>query len=1102
MALPTSLRDSPQGPTLRPRRSSFLSKVVEPDKLRSPLKLTSGNTVTSGIAGGGGGGGKSGRGGLFPPSPEMELLPPPLPPCSSSSRSNGVKTSTGKNQVGLKKFANSLSGAFSGDDGVTMGKIKAGVGGGVGGGAVRRAAKAGFDLSDWNYDLAAIASHPTSSTSSPNRITSGSRVGGGKPSLTIIEMENKMYGQEDLVTPTMADFPRDVKIPRGEVYQTALAGSTTMGLGLMGGETRRRKSDEMEEGDRPDFMGNAIPVRRDHSTTATTTTGLRSSHSLAHAHMLRSSRTLSVHAALADAPRHPVVASSAIVAPAPPASPFAASSSPSASSSRDTRFGGQSATTTFMNPFTAPFVTRPLSPHLEPSSTTLSTHRPPNKKQTLHSPEQRREEEIFSNGNDEAIFGRPGLSSLSNSVGPGKKPGRTKSLNRSMGGGGGRPLFSPPILPASNSHPGWVGDGFDTVARGVGSVSGGAGGSELMMIKGRNKISSISGLDTLLESGPAVDHFSLPRRESMTRDRFGLGGNEEVMTPPRRRSGEGEFNLLGSKVGFARRGSAVEEGCSPGFGPMGGQRRSMTDMDSSMEMEQDEVIIYSDDEGSVDEVQMQSTPMGGRSRRLSNLHFVDLPSPSSAAPYAPSTLPDHLPFPSRRAASLDSLFLSSIRQGPHPSPFNRAGSITTPGGSREFVNPSVHNLRDHPLGGNGVAGRKRNANGALLVGAGATSNLAASTPLVALSSSPAPWNARETRGEMDEEEEDDMMDQGGDSNWDLGHSPPPPGLTDGGTTSASSSLSTSLSSHAEVDGTVGVHDQSNDSISVLSASGSNGALGTSTNGRFFTPQNYKHVRPLQAAFMSAGLVSKRSRARNDSGIGLGLVPPFRATHFAQETNEGVALVREEEGAMGETVNVLRLSGNSSIMPDTPVKKNGSFSLASSSSATAINLPTTTTSLVTNLAATGTQDDALANGSPLPTIKTVLPTTTTSTSSASPDSASSSQPGSSTRSRGSSFAAGDVSPTVHASRSETRSTTTTTGFGGVRKRPLFRRRSSGQLSSCEGGLLGVKGLIGASGSSESSSGSTVLEMEPMTPTKSVGANWSEGTFLPPPSSFLC
>lgn len=958
---------SPHKHTLRPRRfqrpsfspkassSVQLASMTDTDKLRSPLQLADGkgNSATGAVPNMAAK--LRGRGGamLFPSSPDG----------ASGAATKGARTSG----EGLKKLATSLSGAFT-----------------VKGSSART--KQGFDLSDWNHDLAAIASYPSSS--SPLDFP-----GQARPTSSLARISTVFpthISSDDLVTPTANPYLPTPTLTRALEANTALEPPTSSN------ETSRRKSDEMEDEDRGSYQATAAPVRRDshHSSRP---------HSLAHAHTLRSSRTLSHHS-LVDSPRVTPVASTSS---APPASP---------------------------SPFTHSFSKLRSSRNLSDDSHAGLADRP-SKKMSVEgmgsladrSDDEDDEDDDGSNS-DASVFGGGGSISFN---AQGKKPHRARSRSRSS-----NPLFAPPIISASNSHPGWSGDGFGTATPRTRTSSHGSTNESLLRSRSRTA-SAASALDTLSESGPAVDYFSVPVRDApMGSLEGGLVDNERggsrTLTPARRKSEA--FSLFGA--GGPRKVKVIGEG-------EGSRRTSMPDM-----------MNFVDDGVDPRSQVAHHTPLPhSGTRRISHLHHDTVAEPSAQ------------PFPSRRAASHDSLFLASVLHDPSPaSPYGRP----SPHG-----NPSAHNLRD--LGG----GRKRNANGALLVGTGATSNLAAASPIVARSSSPAPWHARETDRETDEEEEDEDEtmedDPRRDDGWGRSLSPVAPALTDD-TGSASSSLSTALSTHADeppriLDGTIRLRQ---------SISGTNSSL---SPGGYFTPQNYKNVRPLQAAFMSTGLVSKRSRAR-DSGIGLGSTP---VPNLLQQLQRQVDNRLEDAGmhfddAAPPMVHPALVATRASVMPDTPVKRAAfahpppapSLSSLSSPVVAMISLPSDSTPVVSS------SPDA-----------TRIAPTTLSPPDLKSDTVSSISPCSG-RSGGSVATLVEISPT-HAARSSTR----LSSRGGTWKRPaLFRRRSGGQLST--GGSF-----LGRSGSSSGSNASfATAEAEPMTPTRSVGSAWSDGASLLHTALFPC
>ena len=91
--------------------------------------------------------------------------------------------------------------------------------------------------------------------------------------------------------------------------------------------------------------------------------------------------------------------------------------------------------------------------------------------------------------------------------------------------------------------------------------------------------------------------------------------------------------------------------------------------------------------------------------------------------------------------------------------------------------------------------------------------------------------------------------------------------------------------------------------------------------RFSTPQ-FKNVKPLQTAFMSTGLVSKRSRPRPDmedtSGSGESLQPLPPRPSFSTGNTSAIGL---REVVAAASAHQAASAANTSIMPDTPVKRN-------------------------------------------------------------------------------------------------------------------------------------------------------------------------------------
>jgi hypothetical protein len=948
---------SPHKHVLRPRASfyrttlpSFLPKQIKRSEgdssLRSPLKLSlaeggridSANNLENNSVGSSSSSTRQssrGRGGalLFPASPDTN----PSHELNSHSSNNNLSPATATRRDasgGLRKFASSVSGAFA------NAKVRT---------STRRTTKPGFDLSDWNYDLAAIASHPSSAASSPRLDPIPAPIPPKQyPSLTILPPPPVGFHPcDNLITPTTVSFPAASALLRGLDHGVVLE---------IPAETRRRKSDEMEEEDRIDFHSPAPPVRRDNQLP----------RSLAHAHTLRSSRTLSHHASLInDAQTAPLTSTPALLSP--PASPFTARSDQMLSS---------------------PAFLHPRGRHSTISNdaeATITHSYPPSKKVSVMED---------SEEDDDNVFGGPIPSTSSKS-----KSSRARSFSRPAT----RTIATPILIPSSNSHPGWTGNGFDIqpTPKSKSDIAS--------RTRGRSMASSTNNLDTLSEMGPALDYFSVPTRDGVAED--------TASSTPSRRKDEGGFNLLGSKVASTRH--SIEN----------------TDYDESDTL---------------------------------------------ASPVASTSTSES--FPSRRAASFDSLYSASKLRAASPSPPLHAQSSRL----------STRDLRDmrssSALGmvsNNG--GRKRNANGALLVGAGSThgSRLGAVSPIVAGSSSPAPWNHRDTREEMDgedEEEEDDAMEE--DTRVDSwGSNLSPPSLTDG-TTSASSSLSTSLSSHAEGDQSLEsrLHSTSQDSLKRR-----NNAYPALSNGTgLFTPQNYKHVRPLQAAFMSTGLVSKRSRGRNDSGIGLGATPLNRPDPTSS-SSLNIELTRSADLAV--PINPLLASiSRGSIMPDTPVKR-AAFAHPSTS-----NRPSAPVESFPNPAiAPSPSQHRSSSISPVGTIMNNAASSTTNS------------PSPCGRNGDVITVNGKLSPpSTRSLRSHvTREDQTTSGHRNTGSRAqLFRRRSSEPISS---DMNPLRMRVGRSGSSTSSSHSSSMiiesDFEPMTPTRSVGAKWPESKFYLSPPVFV-
>lgn len=1076
--------------TLRPRRSfqraSFslfsnnsnnnnATKQEDNNKLlRSPLKLAQGKAnlvppiilddpsnssggegglvkgsgaVTAGTGGAGRGSksNASGRGGamLFPPSPVGDSNP------TSATR----RTST----TGIKKLASSISVAFSSPASSSSASTSAATTSKslIGSSKSRPTAQnrdasnsaststsstttskpraRGFDLSDWNHDLADIASHPSSSSSSSGPSSSPVRSSTSSTRISLAAPDSN----------------------------------------------RRRKSDEMEDDDRSYFVGAAVPVRRE----STSSHGMRfggaggpgstshgRSQSLAHAHTLRSSRTL--------------LSSFAFSSPGPSSTSTTSSSIKPSSSNIPT-------TTTFGSPFSSTSSQHHQHHHHPPCPSSSTNVPPPSKKISLDSlsriiDEEEEEDEVGS-GNDEIdedLFtgSREREHSKDLNVGqenvfgvPGKKP-RSRSLTRTALGGnigvnpavvfgasgsGGNPI------PPSQSHPGWSGTGFgldipsnsnsigfSSPFRSLRHLNPPPSSSTTTLLTdsiGRRSraASTSSNLDTLEELGPAKEYFGVKPPISSN-----LGfGVETGGSGNRRRSSE--VSLGGGRL-FSN-GSVGRVSTRPKIAGAGevslvvgrGRGGSLPDfVDFDLDEEEDE----DDDERNhlVPFASLKrSTGGGGRGDRR-----------SSKSPQQSS---------SRRTASLDSLYLTST-------------SFNSPSSAQQ---------------------RKRSANGALLAGPNQLSTSHSVSPLVSSTSSsgsgisPPRWSVRGGENSVEDDEDEENLGDDEDMTWeaeddDQDRSMSVPGLTDG-TTSASSSLSTSLSSHAEGD-----QQHQHQRTETL-----------------FKPQNYNDVRPLQAAFISTGLVSKRhSLAGNkprDSGISMGgLASPFSGSHYSGSKSEGNLDGMDSESS--ETFKVPNsttttatnsippqppilpsLKKLSSVMPDTPVKK-AVFALASTSTASSVDSP----ELAPHSTLPSTSNSKRASRSSFSPLSInirpgdSLPPTTDHSSVTTVTSIPSSQISRTTMSA----TTGEMSPTIQVS-------SRASGGARWRGRPaLFRRRSSGQLSSASssfisdtsvGNYLGVVQAQQRSGSSSGSSGSgsMVLEGEPMTPTRNVGHGWSEG-----------
>lgn len=369
-----------------------------------------------------------------------------------------------------------------------------------------------------------------------------------------------------------------------------------------------------------------------------------------------------------------------------------------------------------------------------------------------------------------------------------------------------------------------------------------------------------------------------------------------------------------------------------------------------------------------------------------------------------------------------------------------------------------------------------------------------------------------------------------------------PALTDAATSISSSSLCTALSGQAE-NGDPAIVTASTSAHSLNSANGAAHPEGVSAEGTFFTPQNYKNVRPLAAAFMSTGLVSKRNRPRNNSLSG---APVFNLHQHLQQQLGETAVPKGSPVKMPASVeNMVPLPNplvaslsRPSIMPDTPVKRSAfqaGVTASSSRPSLACSVATPILKVEDAPSSESIQDSPTANaigsGSPVGAGGVLSEKQTAALSltadldergegrgslsplasgivdgvprSQSPLSRSSVSPSSSSTGGSTidlrpparvSAQAGDVSPTVHAFKAGSRFSSASVRNSLGRVRPaLFRRRSSGQLSG-EGSFLGAQHRSGGSSSGKSSATNTIAEGEPMTPTRSGNTKYWEGTTI--------
>jgi hypothetical protein len=374
-----------------------------------------------------------------------------------------------------------------------------------------------------------------------------------------------------------------------------------------------------------------------------------------------------------------------------------------------------------------------------------------------------------------------------------------------------------------------------------------------------------------------------------------------------------------------------------------------------------------------------------------------------------------MPMGGHKAVSMNNLMLASTTSSPYRPPIVARSTTKTPP------------LEGAPL----FANRKRNANGAMIVGGGG-SKLAALSPIY-------PYNLR--KGELanfeEDDDEDDDNSAGGGSDGGREQSAsldPLPALTD------SSSVDSSLESHAD---------------STESLPGSSGA--------FFTPQNYKNVKPLQAAFMSTGLISKRLRHRTDNGEG-------DAPHFAGplETEDANGVLKSARLAHPA---VAALAGRVSLMPDTPCKR-------------PVLVPSPAWRPTPNLHIARPQQ---------PEEEVEVNNSSSASSSSSPTKPPiSGDPGTGSR-KTSPFTEAHGNAQSNVGSSSTENSPIAAGKSGrpslLKRRPLFRRRSSSHL------LVNVDAVVNGS---KLTAGRGSSYAEPVTPTRIVGDRFSNCEILP---SFL-
>ncbi|GAA5952991.1 hypothetical protein JCM3765_003026 [Sporobolomyces pararoseus] len=983
------------------------------------------------------------------------------PSTSNSPASNNATRSTrsGSREVaGLKRLAGTFTNAF--------GKTRSST-----------AARKAFDLNDWNHDLAAIASRPSSSRpTSPTQIDDLNETRGGVEEVK----EARRRGSEvsDMSSPVNELSPR-VTRSRPAAARAGADFNSRLEPPLL--ESRRRKSDEMEDEQRDSVQQLQSPaIRRDgaphhHLGGGGTGSHHARSHSLAHAHTLRSSRMLSFQAG----------------------------------SGLDSPFGPSSSTPRNLPPLDTenPFISSTSAP-----SIVSPTNQPPPLKRISVERLGSLGETDSENSNlsaDDAVFGGPILASDPNAA-P-RKLGRAKSLNKPS-----IPSFNIIPIPASSSHPGFETDKLSPALNaGLPTPTP----SQLLSASRTRATSNIPNLDTLEETGPARDYFS--STGSGLRDGTvtpGGGGAASLVsssaTPPRRRS-DGGFILMGA-----------------------GQPRSVTYPSGGVQ--------------------------GRRHSMLPQMSGFHLPPTSFSPLAAASYLDSGLPSGSNSSSRLDQLDGTESSEGtseetdrfkPPPlprlrplapnsarRPFRGTKSEELPRTSRDDPSSSLSRFGTPPSSSRDSFGfgRKRNANGALLVGAPVQSRLGAVSPINnPPSSSPAqmrwrsfPSTSTDDRsdGEQADEEDvtmDDFFDPPGRRSIDSARVP---SLTSTTTSASNSSLSTSLSQDFHDTFTMTA------STSKRSISSTGGAINPpdapiNPDGTFFTPQNYKNVRPLAAAFLSTGLVSKRSRPRSNS---VGGAPVFNLQqHLQQQLGESVvpkpspvkSISADSIHEVATLPHPLVTSLSRPSMPDTPMKPSSFVhpsALSNQTPAVVSSSPTNKTPTVSlDISASSgpdTSPTAMETGSPIGSggilnAQQTAALSLTAAEDASNEARESLSPLANGRKpfqRGASplsiqsqsplsihsggVESGELSPTVHASNTTGPRTSLSSAKSSLgRVRPaLFRRRSSGQLSN-EGSFLSTTFRSGSSSSSNRSA-LTIGETEPMTPTRASTGKIGEGSQL--------